>query len=113
MPELPTNLGHSGRLAFRFERRNQVPQPRPQIAGAERLVIGQAREIAEEPMETTQPARLDCSRALAGAAPLGRDLMIEKGEARIAELQQPQTQEAGDLDCAVRILDTRQRRSLT
>src|SRR5437763_1280062 len=74
------------------------------VAGAERLVIGQAREIAEEPMETTQPARLDCSRALAGAAPLGRDLMIEKGEARIAELQQPQTQEAGDLDCAVRIL---------
>jgi hypothetical protein len=38
--------------------------------------------------------------------------MIEKGEARIAELQQPQTQEAGDLDRAVRILDTRQRRSL-
>jgi hypothetical protein len=90
-----------------YSRSNACDQPRPQIAGAERLVIGQAREIAEEPMKTAQPARLDRRHALPGTAPLGRDLVIEKGEARIGELQQPQTQEAGGLDRAMRVLDAR------
>ena len=112
VPEFPANLGHSGRQAFRFEWRDQIPQPRPQIGGAEPLVIGQGRKIAEESMKTAQPARLDCRHALSGAAPLGRDLVIEEGEARIGELQQSQTQEAGDLDRAMRVLDARQRRGL-
>jgi hypothetical protein len=38
--------------------------------------------------------------------------VIEQGEARIGELQQPQTQKAGDLDRAVRVLDAHQRRGL-
>lgn len=63
-------------------------------------------------MKTAQPACLDRRDALASAAPLSRDLVIEEGEARIGELQQPQAQEAGDLDRAVRILDTRQSRGL-
>jgi hypothetical protein len=53
--------------------------------------------ITEESMKTAQPARLDCRHTLSGTAPLGRDLVIEEGEARIGKLQQPQTQEAGDL----------------
>ena len=52
-------------------------------------------------MKTAQPACLDRRDALASAAPLSRDLVIEEGEARIGELQQPQAQEAGDLDRAV------------
>jgi hypothetical protein len=110
--EFPANLGHSGRQAFRFEWRDQIPQPRPQIGGAELLIIGQGRKIAEESMKTAQPVRLNCRHTFACAAPLGRDLVIEKGKACIGEPQQPQTQEAGDLDGAMRILDARQRRGL-
>ena len=112
VPELPANLGDAGRLAFRFERRDQIAQPRAQTSGVERFVLGQDREIAEKAMEAPQPARLGLRHALAGAAPLGSDLMIGKGEARVAELQQPQTQKAGDLNRAMRIiLDARERRS--
>jgi hypothetical protein len=85
-PKLPANLGHSGRQPFRLEWRNQIPQSRPQIGGSEALVIAQGREITEESMKTAQPARLDCRHTLAGTAPLGRDLVIEEGEARIGEL---------------------------
>lgn len=84
--ELPANLGHAGRPAFRFERCDQIPPPRPQIAGVERLVIGQDREIAQELLKAAQPARLDCRQALAGTTPLGRDLVIEQGEACIASV---------------------------
>ena len=94
VPEFPADLGDTGGLAFRFERRDQIAQPRAQTGGVERFVLGQGREIAEEAMEAPQPARLHLSHALAGTAPLGRDLMIDKGEARIAELQQPQTQKS-------------------
>ena len=111
VPELPANLGDAGRLAFRFERRDQIAQPRAQTNGVERFVLGQDREIAEKAMEAPQPARLGLRHALAGAAPLGGDLMIGKGEARVAELQQPQTQKAGDLNRAMRILDARECRS--
>lgn len=62
-------------------------------------------------MEAPQPARLGLRHALAGAAPLGGDLMIGKDKARVAELQQPQTRKAGDLNRAMRILDARERRS--
>jgi hypothetical protein len=64
-------------------------------------ILGQGRKIAEESMKTAQPVRLNCRHTFAGAAPLGRDLVIEKGKARICEPQQPQTQEAGDLDGAM------------
>jgi hypothetical protein len=107
VPELLANLGYSGRTAFRFERRYQIAQPRAQTDGVERFVLSQGREIVEEPMKAPQPARLDLHYALAGAAPVDGDLMIGKG---IAELQQPQMQKAGDLDRAMRILDTRERR---
>jgi hypothetical protein len=43
---------------------------------------------------------------------VGGNLLIEKGKARIGELQQPQAQEAGDLDRTMRVLDARQRRGL-
>jgi len=49
------HLVHSGLiLAFRFERPRSIPQPATANPGVERLVIGQAREIAEEPVETAQ-----------------------------------------------------------
>ena len=108
VPELPANLRHASRCAFRFERRDQIPQPRSQTGGVEPFVVSQGRKIAEEPMETAQPARLDRRDALACGAPLTRDLVIEKGEARIGQLQQPQVQETGNLDRAVRVLDARQ-----
>jgi uncharacterized protein DUF4158 len=56
--EFPANLGHSGRQAFRFEWRDQIPQPRPQIGGVEPLIIDQGRKIAEESMKTASGSSL-------------------------------------------------------
>jgi hypothetical protein len=87
VPEFLTNGGNPGRSALRCEGRDQIAQPRPQVGGPERLVIGQGRERAKEPLKAAQPACLSFRDALAGAAPPGRDPVIEQGEARIGELQ--------------------------
>ena len=110
--ELLANGGDLGRLAFRLKGSDQMAQLRPQRGGVERFILGQAREIAEQLAEPAQSARPRFLHPLPGLAPPGRDLVIEQGEARIGELQQPQTQKAGDLDRAVRVLDTRQCRGL-
>ena len=109
-PEFLTNRGDLGRLSFRLKGGDQVAQPRPQLGGVERFVIGKAREIAEQPTEPAQSSRPRFLHALPGLTPLGRDLVIEKREACIRQPQQREAQKAGDLDRAMRILDPRQRR---
>jgi hypothetical protein len=42
-----TNGGNLGRLSLRFKGSDQAAQPRAQLGGAERIVIGEVRELAE------------------------------------------------------------------
>ena len=88
------------------------PCSRAQIGAAERLVGGQAGEIAEQLAEAAQPAGPRFLRAFPGITPQGRDLVIEQVQARVGEAQQGAAQEAGELDRALRLLEPPQRRGL-
>ena len=52
-----TNGGDLSRLSLRFKASDQAAQPRAQLGGAERIVIGEGHKIAEQSAEPAQPAR--------------------------------------------------------
>ena len=70
-PEFLTNGGDLARLSFRLKGGDQVAQPRPQLGGVERFVIGKAREIAEQPAEPAQSGRPRFLRAFPRAHATG------------------------------------------
>lgn len=84
-PEFLPNRGDPGSLALRFKRSDQALEPRAQLRGVESFVIGEPREIAEQPAEAAQSGGLRFLRPFPRAAPQGRDLVVEKREARVRE----------------------------
>ena len=107
--EFLANGGDLAPLPFRFEGSDQPLEPRAQLGGAERLVIGEPGKIAEQPAQPAQSDRLRFLHPFPRGAPLGRDLVIEKREAPVHQPQQREAQKTGHLDRAMRILDPRQR----
>ncbi len=70
-PKFLTNDGDLAPLSFRFKGSDQVAQPQAQLGAVERLVIGKAREIAEQPAEPAQSGRLRFLYAFPRATPQG------------------------------------------
>ena len=83
--EFLTNGGNLSRLALRLEGGDQAAQPRAQLGGAKRLIIGEAREIAEQPAEPAQSSRPRFLRAFPRATPQCRDLVIEKRQVSVGQ----------------------------